>query len=147
MAVGGCFCGNIRIEYTGQILASALCHCRDCRKLTGCPFSYDFIVKSAELHVSGSPKVVAKTADSGNAISNYFCPDCGTPLFGRKANFSEEPAETTVVRAGIFDDRGILNERKPELEIFTDSRLEWVCSIEKASQFSGMLAPQESDSS
>ena len=71
----------------------------------------------------------------------------GTPLFGRKANFSEEPAETTVVRAGIFDDRGILNERKPELEIFTDSRLEWVCSIEKASQFSGMLAPQESDSS
>ncbi|KAJ5234839.1 uncharacterized protein N7469_004007 [Penicillium citrinum] len=145
MAVGGCFCGNIRIEYSGQLLASGLCHCHDCRKLTGGPFSYVFIVKSAELRVSGSPKEVAKVADSGNDIKNYFCPDCGTPLFGQTINSSGEPEETTVVRAGIFDDMGILNERKPEVEIYTDSRLKWICPIEDALQFSGMLAAQQSD--
>ncbi|KGO76687.1 Glutathione-dependent formaldehyde-activating enzyme/centromere protein V [Penicillium italicum] len=77
MAVGGCFCGKVRVEYKGQPLASGLCHCLDCRKLTGSPYSYAFIVKSTNLEVSGSPKEVAKTADSGNSIKNYFCPDCG----------------------------------------------------------------------
>ncbi|KAF4760778.1 hypothetical protein HAV15_006922 [Penicillium sp. str.  len=139
MAVGGCFCGKVRIEYVGQPLASALCHCIDCRKLTGAPYSYNFIIKTADLKVSGSPKEVPKTSDSGNAIKNYFCPDCGTPLFGRKTNPNGDSEETTVVRAGIFDDKGILNERTPVVEIYTKQRLNWVSPIEGADQFSGML--------
>lgn len=97
MAVGGCFCGNVRVEYTGQPIKAvniitpstliircadpsqqALCHCSDCRKLTGTLFTYSFIVKNTDLKVTGSPKEVAKTADSGNHIKNYFCPDCGS---------------------------------------------------------------------
>ncbi|CAG8898477.1 unnamed protein product [Penicillium egyptiacum] len=139
MAVGGCFCGKVRVEYSGQPLASALCHCLDCRKLTGSPYSYNFLVKSAELHVSGSPKEVAKTSDSGNAIKNYFCPDCGTPLFGRKIKSNGDSDETTVVRAGIFDDSRILHERTPVVEIYTEQRLKWVSPIEGADQFTGML--------
>ncbi|CAG8267849.1 unnamed protein product [Penicillium nalgiovense] len=158
MAVGGCFCGRIRIEYSGQPLASALCHCLDCRKLTGGPYSFNFIVRSAELHVSGSPKEVPKTSDSGNAIKNYFCPDCGlyyteiagrqhhdltrvigTPLFGRKIKPNGDRDETTVVRAGIFDNIGILHERTPVVEIYTEQRLKWLSPIEGADQFTGML--------
>lgn len=139
MAVGGCFCGNVRIEYTGQPLASALCHCVDCRKLTGAPYSYNLIIKSADFNISGSLKEVPKTSDSGNAVKNYFCPNCGTPLFGRKIKSNGDPDETTVVRAGIFDDKGILNERMPVVEIYTKQRLNWVSPIEGADQFSGML--------
>jgi len=140
MAVGGCFCGKVRIEYNGQPLTSALCHCHDCRKLTGSPYTYNFVVKSADLEISGSPKEVAKTSDSGNHIKNYFCSDCGTPLFGRKIKSDREPDEITIVRAGIFDDIGILNERKPEAEIYTDRRLEWVSPVEGAAQVSGMYS-------
>lgn len=98
MAVGDCFCGRVRVEFSGQPIKSVsipppgrrlftalilflsqqgLCHCSDCRKLTGAPYSYSFVVKTADLEVTGSPKAVAKTADSGNHIKNYFCPDCG----------------------------------------------------------------------
>ncbi|KAJ5386804.1 hypothetical protein N7509_009345 [Penicillium cosmopolitanum] len=139
MIVGGCFCGRVRVEIS-QPIVSALCHCLDCRKLTGSPYSYNVIVRTAELHVSGSPKEVPKTADSGNDIRNYFCPDCGTPLFGRKINSAGEPDETTVVRAGILDDAEKLNEQKPQVEIYTDTRLEWISPIEGASQFKGMLS-------
>lgn len=48
-----------------------------CRKLTGSPFSYNFIIKSTDLKVSGTPKQVDREADSENAVENYFCPDCG----------------------------------------------------------------------
>ncbi|KAB8221957.1 hypothetical protein BDV33DRAFT_229847 [Aspergillus novoparasiticus] len=77
MVVGGCFCGNIRVEYNGEPIISALCHCYDCRKLTGTLFTYSFVVHKADLKITGSPKEVAKRADSGNHIKNYFCSDCG----------------------------------------------------------------------
>lgn len=63
----------------------------------------------------------------------------GTPLFGRKIKPDGHPNDVTVVRAGIFDDLQMLNERKPEAEIYTDRRLEWLNPIEGAAQFSGML--------
>ncbi|KJK68762.1 Glutathione-dependent formaldehyde-activating enzyme [Aspergillus parasiticus SU-1] len=77
MVVGGCFCGNIRVEYNGEPIISALCHCYDCRKLTGTLFTYSFVVHKADLKITGNPKEVAKRADSGNHIKNYFCSDCG----------------------------------------------------------------------
>ncbi|KAJ5770571.1 uncharacterized protein N7511_002622 [Penicillium nucicola] len=143
MAVGGCSCGQIRIEYSGQPIATGLCHCLDCRKITGSPYSYSLIIKTNELKVSGNPKELPKKSDSGNNIKNYFCPDCGTPLFGRQISDAEpngEPDGVTVLRAGILDDVGILDERKPDLEIYTISRLKWVTPVEGAHQFSGMFS-------
>lgn len=64
----------------------------------------------------------------------------GTPLFGRKVNSEGEPDESTVVRAGILDNIGSLNEQKPQVEIYTDSRLGWISPIEGARQFQGMLS-------
>lgn len=63
----------------------------------------------------------------------------GTPLFGRMTN-PGDGAEVTVVRAGIIDDVQILNDLKPDLEIYTDRRLEWIGPREGAAQFSGMLS-------
>ncbi|PYI01628.1 hypothetical protein BO78DRAFT_411306 [Aspergillus sclerotiicarbonarius CBS 121057] len=141
MVAGSCFCGKIRIQYNAPFVASGLCHCTGCRKLTSAPFTYNFIVKPEELHVSGSPKEVPKIADSGNHIKNYFCPDCGTPLYGQKINSYGQPDQITIVRAGIFDDERILNEQKPEVEIYTDRRSPWISPVEGAAQCSGMLPP------
>ncbi|OOF90361.1 hypothetical protein ASPCADRAFT_400859 [Aspergillus carbonarius ITEM 5010] len=134
MAIGSCSCGNIRIEYTGQLLISGLCHCLDCRKLTGAPYSYNYIVKTSGLHISGSPKEVTKSSDR-----NYFCPDCGTPVFSRKVESDGDSGGITIVRAGIFDD-AILNDRKPQVEIYVDERLEWIKPIEGAEQYTGMFS-------
>ncbi|KAJ5464884.1 uncharacterized protein N7458_000570 [Penicillium daleae] len=138
MAIGSCKCGNVRVELKGQPLKAGLCHCLDCRKLTGGLFSYSFVVKTAELEISGNPKAVAKTADSGNDIRNYFCPDCGTPLFGRKIKPDGELDVISIVRAGIFDDT-FLKEHKPEAELYTDRRLDWLNPIEGAAQVNRML--------
>ncbi|KAJ5834251.1 hypothetical protein N7447_000277 [Penicillium robsamsonii] len=138
MAVGSCFCGKVRVEYNGQPLTTALCHCLDCRKITGSLFTFNLLVKTAELDISGSPKEIVKTSDSGNTIKNYFCPDCGTPIFGHKIKPNGDRNEVTVVRAGIFDVE-MLNEGKPQLEVFTERRVKWVCPVEGATQVDGML--------
>ncbi|OJJ05154.1 hypothetical protein ASPVEDRAFT_173930 [Aspergillus versicolor CBS 583.65] len=139
MARGGCFCGKIRIEYVGQPVASGLCHCNDCRKQTGAVFSFCLIINRADLRITGTPKAVAKKADSGNHIKNYFCEDCGTPIYGQRIEKSGEPASSAVFRAGIFDDPEVLDQRKPVVELYTSNRVSWLNPIEGAEQFPGML--------
>ncbi|KAJ5674544.1 uncharacterized protein N7477_004478 [Penicillium maclennaniae] len=138
MAVGGCFCGNIRIEYSGQPLTTGFCHCSDCRKLTGGLYTYNFVVKYADLKITGSPKEVAKTADSGNYIKNYFCSDCGTPLYGGKVTSTGTPHDIVILGAGILDDINVLNEHKPKAEIYVDGRVSWLSPTEGADQLVGM---------
>jgi len=46
----------------------------------------------------------------------------------------------TVIRAGIFDDADLLDQTKPEVEIYTERRLKWVVPTEGAGQVEGMLS-------
>ncbi|KAM0710968.1 hypothetical protein Q7P35_001707 [Cladosporium inversicolor] len=78
MPSGSCFCGNVKINYTAERVTAGLCHCLDCRKLSGSPYTYNFIAHRSEIKVTGSPGKVTKTADSENVVVNYFCSDCGT---------------------------------------------------------------------
>ncbi|KAJ5520259.1 hypothetical protein N7463_000712 [Penicillium fimorum] len=136
MASGSCYCGNVRIELTGEPVTASLCHCLDCRKLTGGPFSYNVVVKISDLKITGDPKQVSKTGDSGSEIKNYFCSECGTPVYAQKIKASGEPEEITIVRAGVFDE---VTGRKPTAELFTKSRLNWVAPLEGADQFPAMV--------
>ncbi len=36
---GGCLCGAVRYEVSGEPYIAGLCHCTKCRKLTGSAFS------------------------------------------------------------------------------------------------------------
>ena len=62
----------------------------------------------------------------------------GTPLFGQKIKPNGDADSVTIVRAGILDDMGILDER-PEVELYTDRRVKWVNPVEGTGQFTGML--------
>jgi hypothetical protein len=57
-----------------------ICHCLDCRKRTGSVYSLVYVGKLSELEVTGRPKELVKTADSGNVVINYFCGECGMGL-------------------------------------------------------------------
>ncbi|KAL4917319.1 Mss4-like protein [Aspergillus aurantiobrunneus] len=91
------------------------------------------------MRITGSPKEIAKIADSGNLFKHYFCPDCGTPIYGVRIGPSGVPDEIRAVRAGVFDNIQVLNEWKPKLEIYTEGRVDWGCPVEGAQQFVGML--------
>jgi len=67
-------------------------------------------------------------------------PITGTPLFGHSVSSSGTPEGMTVIRAGMFDNADLLDQRKPEVEIYTERRLEWVVPAEGAAQVEGMLS-------
>ena len=80
---GGCLCGKIRYQVTGDPVRMAICHCDDCRKATGAAFTTNIFVKADDLVLlQGTPKQYLHPTDSGSTMTKEFCPDCGSQLFG-----------------------------------------------------------------
>ncbi|KAL0260253.1 hypothetical protein SLS55_003938 [Diplodia seriata] len=131
MVTGSCFCGNIKISYSGEPVGQATCHCLDCRKISGSAYSTNVVVPEDGFKVTqGTPKTISKTGDSGNTITSHFCGDCGTTLFREGGAF----AGARIVKAGVLDDYDALNKAKPAAELYAKHRANWVPETPGAQQ-------------
>lgn len=155
MVEGGCLCGAIRIKSTGKVTAKAraeftctlqphfsqlltpfqaLCHCLDCRKITGSTFSTNVVVPSDSFSVTkGTPKEFAKKADSGEMVKMFFCGDCGSTIWSQSLTYGD----TRVIKAGTLDSDGALEDAKPVLELFVRNRPSWIPAMSGAEQHKG----------
>ena len=116
---GGCLCGAVRYECSGEPAMSALCYCTDCQRATGGAFSAGFmVVKESFKLLKGKLTSHEVVADSGNKISRHFCPTCGSPVMNQ---FTGMPALVEVA-AGSLDDA---TRFKPMMSIFTSSAPPW----------------------
>ncbi|KAL6898866.1 Mss4-like protein [Trichoderma evansii] len=115
---GGCLCCNIRYICSAEPIVKVLCHCSDCRKISGSNYSVNFHIHEAAFQVTlGTPKVFSKVADSGHVINSYFCGNCGIV----KARTLDDSSE--IISTAVFD-----------IEVFMRSRVEWVQPIAGVSQ-------------
>lgn len=71
--------------------------------------------------MSGSPKSISKTADSGNTFTSHFCGDCGSTLWRDGPTFPG----LKIVKVGVIDDYEALNDAKPGVELFGEHRVGW----------------------
>ena len=61
----------------------SVCHCLDCKKRTGSAFSAQARWPVDQVTVEGSSKTFEHRGDSGNRITHYFCPECGSTVHYR----------------------------------------------------------------
>lgn len=119
MVTGGCLCGAVRYEYRGDVGPAGYCHCADCRRVSGSAFGVSVRVAAAAFRfTSGTPKGFTKTGDSGRAVTRYFCPDCGSPIY------TAPPLHPDVyfIKAGSLDDPSLVI---PNREAWMKSRVAW----------------------
>lgn len=96
---GGCYCGEVRYEITGEPVARSQCHCRECQYITGGGANFFLLVPNDALKFTqGTPKSFSR-ADLETPVARDFCPTCGTHLLTRLPN-----RPVTVVKAGTLDD-------------------------------------------
>lgn len=105
---GGCLCGAVRFDATGEVRPVVYCHCTQCRKQTG-HFYAASNVADDRLAITGGDAITWFAAS--DAALRGFCRTCGSALFW-KLNGSEE----TSVLAGSFDDPA---ELKAACHIYT----------------------------
>ncbi|KAF2749860.1 hypothetical protein M011DRAFT_439231 [Sporormia fimetaria CBS 119925] len=132
---GGCLCGNVRYTVEGDPVSKGLCHCTDCRKITGSAYSTNVIYHPDSFAVTkGTAKQYSFSADSGNTISIYFCGDCGSTMWSEPAMF----AGLKIIKAGTLDAEDALQKSKPALEIYSRARPDWIAAVEGAEQNEAM---------
>lgn len=121
---GGCMCGEIRYEVKGKPVVTAYCHCRDCQRTAGGPFSVVTVVRREDLEVTqGEPKAYIVKGASGKEVKRLFCSNCGSPLFSDV----ESNPRVWILKTGSLDDP---NPLKPSMHVWTETALEWA-PIEK----------------
>lgn len=76
---GTCFCEHSRVTVTGEPVAVSICHCSNCRKLSGAPFSVQALCKAEQVQVEHEGDVLS-TASSAN-VDRCRCVKCGSPIY------------------------------------------------------------------
>lgn len=99
---GGCACGAIRYEISGQPLVQNHCQCRDCQYKSGTGHGSYLTFPRIGVELHGKATHWDIVGDSGNAKTRAFCPTCGSPVY---MTFAAAP-EVFTVHAASLDDPG-----------------------------------------
>ena len=126
---GGCLCGAVRYEVTGEPVRVAHCHCDACRRATGSAFATNVFIEEDKLNVlQGSTSTYQHTADSGSKMTKEYCAGCGSQLFG----FGSGSPGIKNVKIGTIDNVGDI---RPQIEVFTSKSLPYTPPLDFTKKF------------
>lgn len=116
---GGCMCGAVRYEVSGEPVTSFVCHCRACQYVSGGAGANVMVINRADLRLTrGQPRTYWSTSDSGAQIGRQFCETCGTPVF---SDLESQP-DLLVLKVGSLDDPGPF---KPAANLWANAAQPW----------------------
>ena len=114
---GGCLCGAVRFKVRGEPVRTGVCHCLDCRRVTGSAFNY-FAVWPLSVYEA--------TGELSTFAGRSFCSVCGS----RVVSLGDFEAE---IYLGTLDDP--LGDIVPGYELWTPRREQWLLQLPWADQF------------
>ena len=121
---GGCLCGAVRFEVTGEGSNPHSCSCRNCQQHTGAPTVAWVEFARDQVRWTGTAGAPA-TYRSSEYSSRAFCAACGSSI----GAIDDEPLVALLV--GGFDDPAD-PALAPQYHSFEDCRPGWL-SVETAS--------------
>lgn len=117
MAEGGCHCGAVRYEITGEPRRVGLCHCTDCRRSAGAPMVAWAILGEDQFRLLKGEVTAYASSEHGR---RRFCPTCGTGLYYTNAATFEGLVD---VQLATLDDPDAF---APIEQIQTAERIGWM---------------------
>jgi hypothetical protein len=135
---GGCACGSIRYECSERPVAMLNCHCRDCQRASGGPFSSVLVVPAAAVRFSGPPaRGFVSIAENGSHSTRSFCPTCGSPLFAT----NDAAPQFVAIKSATLNDPSWFN---PQIDIWAVDAPSWDCmnpSLPKFDKYPPFASP------
>lgn len=123
---GGCHCGAVRYEVSGEPQHVALCHCSDCRKSSGAPMvAWAAFTEDQFRLVEGEPV----TFNSSGTAMRSFCAQCGTGLYYRNAEILPGIVD---IQSATLDEPDAL---PPAIHIQVAERIGWMADAHSLPMF------------
>ncbi|WP_447749176.1 GFA family protein [Pseudomonas nicosulfuronedens] len=117
MHSGGCLCGAVRYEISGELAPIQICHCGQCRKAQGGPFATNVpVARTAFRLLSGESGLAEYRATPQK--KRVFCRTCGSSIYSARDTLPE----TLRVRAGTLDEPV---RTKLEAHYYVESGASW----------------------
>ncbi len=134
---GGCACGAVRYRMTSSPMFVHCCHCLDCQRQTGSAFVLNALIEADRIQLlSRTPEPVSVPTDSGRPHDIYRCPACRVAVW---SDYGRRPA-LRFVRVGTLDNPAAL---RPDVHIYTRSKLPWIRLPEGVPAFEAFYDPQK----
>jgi hypothetical protein len=123
--IGGCNCGQVRFETSGEPVRVGLCHCLACRKETGSIGNFFAVWPADHVSMTGETRSWKQTTDN-----RHFCATCGSSVFAMV-----DGADEVEIRVGAFDDAP--TDFTPAYELWIPRRERWLDPVDGAEQHVG----------
>ena len=122
---GGCLCGAVRYEISGEVRTPCFCHCASCRRATGAPVVPWGTFAREALRVTRGR---LREYGSSDKVWRGFCARCGTSLTYRH---DARAAEIDVTLASLDDP----TQLQPLMHVWVRDRLAWMPIADDLPQF------------
>jgi hypothetical protein len=83
-----CSCGQLQLTIEGEPSRISMCHCLECQRRTGAVISNQARFRREQVTFAGKATAWMRTAESGNALTFYFCPTCGSTVYWKGEGFA-----------------------------------------------------------
>jgi hypothetical protein len=109
----------VRYRLTSEPLFVHCCHCLNCQRQTGSAFVVNLLIERDRVELLGvEPSAVDVPRDDGSSQRIYRCPTCEIAVFSEYTR-----PEIWFIRGGTLDEPRSV---RPDVHIFTKSKVEWV---------------------
>lgn len=115
---GRCACGKVTLAISGEPIQTRQCWCRQCQQIAAGGPTHNAIFKAEDVAISGDLSPSGYVAASGNTLTLWFCPSCGTQIYGQ----SSARMHLQTVRLGAIDEPHGL---RPQVAIWLDDAPDW----------------------
>ncbi len=117
---GGCQCGALRYEVTGELGKPSICHCRMCQKAFG-----SFAAPLVPVRIQNFRWTRGAPAEfrSSAIVARGFCKECGTPMY-----MLEDGEPNIEMAMGTFDEAQNLGPLDHQSGV--ESRVPWCNGID-----------------
>ncbi len=126
---GSCLCGKVTFSVKNEFRQFHLCHCIQCRKVTGSAHASNLFTSLENFQWKLGAENTKRFNYPGRAFSKVFCIDCGSGL-----PFSISDGKSVIVPAGSLDDEPNI---VPQDNIFWSERALWYEAGIKSPHFDG----------
>lgn len=116
---GGCHCGAIRYTCTKEPELTFFCHCHDCQRTTGSPFSMEMMVDDQAFKIEGPLAAYVVTGDSGKPVTRWHCAKCASGIYLE----GEADPGYVFLKVGSLDDASWVT---PQMHIFIAAKQPWL---------------------
>ena len=69
-----CLCGQFSVIVTGEPTTVSVCHCRDCQRRSGAPWTSNAYFPKENVRLDGPNKVYTRASNARTRINHHFCP-------------------------------------------------------------------------